>query len=646
MKTRYFKILLFCIATGSFALFPSLYAQSAYPDSLERLLQTQKLTSDERLNLYEKLTTFWSESNLPKAISYAKEGAHLAEKEKNKDMAALLYQKLGSAYMISNQFDDAKNSFEKAIEYAKQVQDNDRENFVYGDMGNMYNLQQSYQLALEYYMKALSYFENGGNELLASMIRLNIAALYENTYNHEKALENLHMVETTARKFEQSGLLARSLSNMASIYGSDSYKEWDRALQYAEEAYQIFDSLKSLRDKSITTQRFVVIYAHHKNEYQKALEWADKGLQIAEELGSDNQAAYSLAQTMSVYFMMNNYPESIRFGSMAAKRDTSDLITLSYVYKIMALCYAYQHNMDTAYDYIDKYDKTITGTAQEDFQRSFSEMEVKYETEKKELKIASMEEERQLMILLSISGGVILLLALAFFIIRHQLAVNKRKMAEQQIKQLEQEKQLIATQAILDGETAERARLARDLHDGLGGMLSVVKLNLNDVKKGASLEGEDVVRFEQALDVLEGSIRELRRVAHNMMPESLTRYGLKAALTDFCNNIPNAEFYYFGDDERPELNLETMAYRAILELVNNALKHADAKRIIVQIVSEPDRLALTVQDDGCGFDLSAVSSGTGIENIRNRVSSYNGNMDIWSKPGKGTEVNLELRIEN
>ena len=89
-----------------------------------------------------------------------------------------------------------------------------------------------------------------------------------------------------------------------------------------------------------------------------------------------------------------------------------------------------------------------------------------------------------------------------------------------------------------------------------------------------------------------------------------------------------------------------MIYRSIHELVNNALKHAGADKIMVQIIQEPNRIAFTVQDDGCGFDPSAEAQGMGLQNIRTRIASYNGIIDINSKAGEGTEINVELRIES
>ncbi len=210
---------------------------------------------------------------------------------------------------------------------------------------------------------------------------------------------------------------------------------------------------------------------------------------------------------------------------------------------------------------------------------------------------------------------------------------------------MEQEKQLIATQSVLDGEAAERTRLARDLHDGLGGLLSVVKLNLKDMKSYTVMDGT-VDRFGTALEVLDESIGELRRVAHHLMPESLMRYGLQVSLEDYCRAIPGANFQYYGDDERLDSRLEVLIYRCTYELVNNAVKYAAATIIDVQLITDNGLVSLSVRDNGCGFDPGKITDGAGLENIRTRVSVYNGKMDIHTAPGNGTEVSIEIERNN
>ncbi len=272
------------------------------------------------------------------------------------------------------------------------------------------------------------------------------------------------------------------------------------------------------------------------------------------------------------------------------------------------------------------------------------DIETRYQTEKKELRIAAMEKERKMGITLTIVGAALGLAIIGLSLFKQRITKNKEIIAQQRILQLEKEKQLVATQAILDGETAERARLARDLHDGLGGMLSAIKLNLHEVKRGIHLEGEDAIRFNQALEMLETSAKELRQVAHNMMPEALTRFGLKTSLQDFIRNVPNAYFHYFGDDVRIDPKLEVMIYRTAYELVNNAIKHAEAEDIHVQLVQQPDSVSLTVHDDGKGFNPDEIGEGNGLANIKRRVQSFNGTINIFSCASEGTEVNVEFKI--
>jgi two-component system, NarL family, sensor kinase len=205
----------------------------------------------------------------------------------------------------------------------------------------------------------------------------------------------------------------------------------------------------------------------------------------------------------------------------------------------------------------------------------------------------------------------------------------------------------------LQGEESERRRLARDLHDGLGGLLSGVKLNLMNLKKGNyTLTHEFENNFNNALNLLDNTIGELRRVAHNMMPESLVKFGLKDSLQDFCSQVNggnkiNIQFQFFGEGKRLDNSLENAVYRISQELINNSLKHAEANELIVHIIQDVSRIHLSVQDNGKGFNLDKLDTAksAGLKNIRARVESFNGTIDIVSVPGKGTEISVEFIIE-
>ena len=187
--------------------------------------------------------------------------------------------------------------------------------------------------------------------------------------------------------------------------------------------------------------------------------------------------------------------------------------------------------------------------------------------------------------------------------------------------------------------------LFRSLHDGLGGKLTVMKLNLEELKHGAQLDTAAMKQFDKAMFTLDESVMEMRRVSHNLMPDTLSRKGLIPAVDDLCRSMSSKiVFIHFGSESRLDPKLEVLIYRCIHELVNNALKYADAKQIMVQIIQDENSVSFTVQDDGCGFDPTTVSVGSGLQNIRTRVASYSGNIQLDSKVGEGTEVNVDLKI--
>jgi signal transduction histidine kinase len=269
------------------------------------------------------------------------------------------------------------------------------------------------------------------------------------------------------------------------------------------------------------------------------------------------------------------------------------------------------------------------------------DLETKYETEKKEIRIVALEKDKKLYAGLGATVVLALLSVIGLLFYRYR---SKRKLAEQQIKQLEQEKELIAVRAALDTEKTEREIIARDLHDGVGAMLSVVKNNMTIMKSYSVIENKEADYFNKALDGLDKSIAELRRVAHHIMPAPLAEKGLFVALDDFCRSIPEAEFYSTEQERRFDTEKELVLYRCVYELVNNALRHAKASRIEVHLSMDEETAYLSVVDDGCGFDLQTSPQGMGIKNLHTRLAAFGSRMEIYSEPGKGTEANVELRI--
>ena len=166
-----------------------------------------------------------------------------------------------------------------------------------------------------------------------------------------------------------------------------------------------------------------------------------------------------------------------------------------------------------------------------------SQLEKKYESEKKDKQIILQQSAIQKSTFLNYTlvGSAAILLIISLLTYRNYK--QKQKLQQQRISELETHQQLTATEAVLKGEEQERTRLAKDLHDGLGGMLSGIKYSFNTMKGNLIMTPDNAQAFERSMDMLDSSIKEMRRVAHNMMPESLVKFGLDTALKDFCNDI-------------------------------------------------------------------------------------------------------------
>ncbi len=203
--------------------------------------------------------------------------------------------------------------------------------------------------------------------------------------------------------------------------------------------------------------------------------------------------------------------------------------------------------------------------------------------------------------------------------------------------------------SIIQGQELERSRMARDLHDGLGGMLSGIKLNLSAMKGNMMIHESDAQLFNKSILQLDNAITEMRRVAHNMMPEALLKFGLTEAVQDYCDGINESntvkmKFTTIGFNQPLEKSVEVILFRIIQELSNNAIKHAVAKNIFIQLNNHGQGVTLTVEDDGKGFDATQITKGAGLQNVQSRIDYLKGSMEINSKEAEGAAFIIEIPL--
>lgn len=245
----------------------------------------------------------------------------------------------------------------------------------------------------------------------------------------------------------------------------------------------------------------------------------------------------------------------------------------------------------------------------------------------------------------AIAAGVILILAVSFLV--WQKLLQRQRLQQQLLQTLEVEKTIQVLEAMMQGEEKERMRLSKDLHDGVGGLLSAVKMHFWALKYERTFLQQDQ-GFNHALRMLDDAIGEVRKTAHNLMPEILSRMGLAGALELFCHNVSHSRelqitFYTSGEMQRFRSNFELPVYRIVQELINNIIKHAHATEALVQLILHNELLTITVEDNGVGFeDIDPGGTGMGLKNLHTRIQSLNGHLTLTAIPGSGTTAYMEF----
>jgi len=610
-------------------------------DSLKNILQTQTLTKKHQFDIYTEIASNYSMFSIDSTKVYATPALFLAHKLKEYDKLIPIYSSLSIAYCFAGEYDSAIVYMDRMRETAIKLERKEEEIYSISLTAVIYAKQGKYNTAIDLFHKALKMAEEIGYTECSVMTLLNLSEIYRRLGDPTTAIKYLKQAEMSCTLLEEG----RSLWRKHHIYNEYAFNylnsgNLDEALQYVLKA----ESLNRGQINMCYTKGLLATIYLKLNDYDRALKYADESYLWANSLNDKNLYAYSGKILSDVYLALKRYHEAETAAIKVWAADSTNLDESRVVLENIVLANIYMGNTEKAVQYLKKYSELNTQYSEKSFQTTISDLAIKYETEKKDIRIAALEKDRKLYAIIIASGLIVLLLVLGVLFFLHRLNREKHKMAEQQVKQLEQEKQLVAAQAVLDGEAAERSRLSRDLHDGLGGMLSVVKLNLKNMKLHAVMDNSDIEHFDKAIVMLDQSIGELRRVAHHIMPESLMRYGLKVSLEDFCRAIQGAQFQYLGEDPRLENHLEVLIYRCAYELVNNAVKHAQATSINVQLMIDNGVVSLTVLDNGIGFDPQVTNFGIGLENIRTRISAYNGKMTILSSPESGTEVCIEIEL--
>lgn len=316
-------------------------------------------------------------------------------------------------------------------------------------------------------------------------------------------------------------------------------------------------------------------------------------------------------------------------------------------YEQLALVFSQKKIYDSAFIYQSLFSKLKDSIAEEISSEEIYQRDADLQIERQQQVQKIALERQKLWRNIIIGIGILLLLTVVFLLNRHQLKQKNRYQRELNRQQVELFNAIAATQ------DQERKRIAQDIHDSLGSVLSAAKLKLTEARELRPEFAADE-KFITGISLLDEASAELRNISHNIMPATLSKLGLVPALKNLSEKISShkglqVNFSAHEFDSRLDEQTEISIYRIILELINNIVKHASASLATVQLVKHPDNINITVEDNGQGFDYQKIlreKKGIGLGNIQSRVDYMKGTIDVDAVPGRGTTVIIDIPLEN
>lgn len=646
---RFYRVILFVLTVVPFLS----SAQNREIDSLQHVISSN-VSDTLKLQAYSDLSWIYAQSDYIVSRKYAMDELTLAQKINNKKWIAQAWNDIGIAYSKLNFIDSALNCYNKSLSIRRELNDKSLIGSSLSKIGLMqYNIG-NYASALKTQLEALQLFESLGNESKIALTYNNISIIYDKLKNYAKAIEYSEKALALHEKNKEEYQMALDYGNLSAAYRIK--KDIKKSNEYLQKALPIFKKYGDISGEANVLNSIGLNFKTQKDSV-KALEYYRMAYDLAKK-ANDKEGIALYGHNISVSLMdLGKYKEAEKYSLEVLKStEPKNRAQLLISYRALATIYGYINEGKKARHYLNKYTDLKDTLFSKENAAQIAEMEIKYQTEKKNLQLEKNKAELDAKDRRDfIKNLIIIIIVIIFaFIGLLGLSAYKRKQIELKAEaaaELARQKEL-RSKAIIEAEEKERKRIAQDLHDGVGQTLSAAKLNLSGLEDKLKLENkEQALLLKNALELVNDSVKEVRVVSHNMMPNVLIKLGLASAVREFITKIgsvPNLkiDLQIVGLDERLENTIETVLYRVIQEVVSNIIKHAKANRIGMQLIKHDHELTVMIEDNGVGFDKNDLDKfeGIGLKNIISRVEFLNGRVEFDSTPGQGTTVVVEVPL--
>lgn len=640
----------------------SLFSQQLNPvaDSLIDELASAKPDSN-KVNLLIEICNEVSYYDLNKALNFGLEGIELSEKIKYPLGTSRMKSIMGFVYLDMGDYNASTKMLDEAEAIAIEQKNIELLGKINNSRGNFYFMQSDMYNASYYYTKAAESFHSIRDTAREIAATQNMIATLGEVKNYKKAITiSKQLLEIL--KFRNDSLqMGYALNHL--VVNELALRDTTEAIKYIPQLLTIIqnttdlglaaDSYNVIGDYFFATKNYDSAISYYQTALTKSLRISYQPAQYNLSLGN----AYLQKGQLSIAIdYLNN---AIRLSEESNSRDIYYRACLP-----LSEYYSRINDYKNAYKYSTEYAKLNDSILVAETRQYTSYLEASFENDKKEKKITHLEltnTQKELAVVkrnrLLLFGGICasaLLIILSLFVRSNRqkriIAEKDQVLKGEQIKFLERQQQVVSLQSMVNGQETERTRIAKDLHDGLGGLFSTIKMHFSSLQH----ENQDLKNnplFAKSYDMVDTASEEVRRIAHNMMPEVLIKMGLIQASKELCNSISagkllQASLQAYGMGKRLNSSTEIMLFRIIQELLNNIIKHANATEAIIQFNRDENRLSVTVEDNGCGFNLKETDDKkhAGLESVQSRVTYLNGKLSIDSQQEVGTTVMMEFLI--
>lgn len=590
---------------------------------------------------------YYQAGNTPKAMEFFHAGLKIQEEINDEKEIANSLNNIAAIYYKTGETQKSLEYFEKALAIQRKIGVKEGIAYSLNNIGGIYDAQGQIKKALEYYFEGLKLQEELGNKMGMGTSLNNIAAILVKQGEKEKGIEYYNKSLAVRTEAGDKRGIAQCLNNLGHIMTTSG--KLDEALSYFEKSFALYKEIGNLQGIAYSYNNMASVYKY-KKDYQKALELFAKSAETYEKAEDKRGLATALNNTGALLQETGQPAKGLSYSLRAleiAKAGGFAEITRD-IHSVLSRIYDELNKPAEALNHYKEFIVFRDSLNNIETKKAGIRKQVEYEYDKKEQEIKSANEKKELLrreeikrknILIWSVAGISFLALLSIVLLFNRKRLRQKNIHQQQLAQQQKEQAV----AVMETQEQERKRIAEDLHDSLGHLLSTAKYNLQSIPQ------QEII--SNSVNLINQAAEEIRNITFNLMPRTLEEEGLVAALNELAAKVNQSgkvqiflqvhNISQFVLDKQSQFNI----YRIIQEAVNNILKHADASEINIQLSGQDKSLLIIIEDDGKGFNSQAPNKGRGLKNIVTRSLWLRGQVNIDSTPGKGTTITTEIPTE-